>query len=128
MSVVMNFLNEGRTHDEAYEMIKPVLNSWDIKIDDIEHVATAARVCVAKTKLAGLTAIVTVEICRSAKTSYRLPAYLGTVVMVRSMTYTPNNRGCSSVGSILMSQSFDTPEQAVDEYEKRVSMLYAEAS
>lgn len=125
-AVIMNFNNEGRTRDEAYKMIKPVLKGWDIKIDDVEHVANAARVCVAKTSTAGLTVIVTVEICRGYSSGYQDPAVLGTWVMVRSHTYTPNNNGCSSIGEILLNRTFETTQQAIDEYEKRVSMLYTE--
>lgn len=121
-NVHLNFNNQGRTFDEAYEMLEPVLKSWDVKLQDVESVASASMASVVITRVAGIRTIATVELSRPFSNGCSQPAIYGTNVVVRILMYTPNNRSCSSIGNIVFSESYDNAEDAMASYQYRVAL------
>lgn len=118
-SLVFLYNHEGRTSEEARKVVMHVLKDFkSVHPCDVEQLWNAALVSFKVTRVVGMTTVVTVEVSRNSGIQRDSTITLGRTVMVRSFTYTPNNRNCSGVGNILLSMSFETCAEAADEYRK----------
>jgi len=92
----------------------------EIRSEDFISLRYASRWSMQVRLVLGLLEVVTVEVMKDYNSKVLVD---GRTVMIHTMTYTPNNRGCTAVGSILLNQTFDTVEEALAFYSTRWQLM-----
>lgn len=114
--------NVGGVREDAELKLSDAAYSMKIDPSAIDIMTHVALYAVQKRTVAGVRQVVTVSVNRKSGDSDR-PYRLGSVVVVRLHSATPDNGGTGSVGVILYNRLFVTPELAGGEFVRLVKRL-----
>lgn len=113
---------ETRLKNACYMLGCGITNSLtsEIRPQDFDSLRWASRWSMQVRLILGMLEVVTVEVMKDSRSKVIVD---GKTVMIRTMTYTPNNRGCTAVGSIIFNQTFDTVEDVLAFYSTRWQLM-----